>query len=112
MIRGEELKWVAASGLSGVESISVPVKRDGTYRIRLLFAEPDEDARPGDRVMKVTVQGKTVLEDLDIVEKAGGALRVLVREFVAEPADGRIVIGLAARASRPTLISGVELVRR
>ena len=112
VIRGEELKWVAASGLSGVESISVPVKRDGTYRIRLLFAEPDEDARPGDRVMKVTVQGKTVLEDLDIVEKAGGALRVLVREYVAEPADGRIVIGLAARASRPTLISGVELVRR
>ena len=111
-IRGEELKWVAASGLSGVESISVPVKREGTYRIRLLFAEPDKDARPGDRVMDVTVQGKTVLEDLDVVEQAGGPLRVLAREFDAEPSDDRIVIGLAARASRPTLISGVELLRR
>ena len=111
-IRGEELKWVAASGLSGVESISVPVKREGTYRIRLLFAEPDKDATPGNRVMDVTVQGKTVLEDLDVVEQAGGPLRVLAREFDAEPSDGRIVIGLAARASRPTLISGVELLRR
>ena len=111
-IRGEELKWVAASGLSGVESISVPVKREGTYRVRLLFAEPDKDATPGDRVMDVTVQGKTVLEDLDVVEQAGGPLRVLAREFDAEPSDGRIVIGLAARASRPTLISGVELLRR
>jgi len=112
VIHGEELKWVAASGLSGVESISLPVERKGAYRIRLLFAEPEEDARPGDRVMDVTVEGETVLEGLDVVEQAGGPLRVLVREFDAEPGDGRIVIGLTARGSRPTLISGVELVRR
>ncbi len=111
-LHGDELKWVAASGLSGVESISVPVKREGTYRIRLLFAEPNEDASPGDRVMKVSVQGEMVMENLDVVAEAGGPLRVLAREFDAEPSDGRIVIGLAARASRPTLISGVELLRR
>ena len=109
---GEGLKWVAASGVSGVKSISIPVEGDGAYRIRLFFAEPEKDAKAGDRAMDVTLQGETVLQEFDVVEQAGAPLRSLVREFDASSKDGKIVIGLEARGLRPTLISGVELVRK
>jgi hypothetical protein len=108
---GEELNWVAASGLVGVESISIPVGEDGEFRIRLLFAELENDVKAGERVMDVTIQGETKLENLDIAERAGGPRHALSMEFDASSAGGEIVIGLAPRASRPTLISGVELVR-
>lgn len=111
-LAGEGLKWVAASGLIGVDSITIPVEDDGDFQVRLIFAEPEDDAKAGERVIDVTVQGETVLEKLDVIGQAGGARRALAREFDASSKDGKIVIGLAARGSRPTLVSGVELVRR
>lgn len=112
MLGGEGLKWVAASGLLGVETISIPVEDEGVHKVRLVFAEPDKSAKAGDRVMEVSIQGKTVVEKLDVVEQAGGALRAFVREFDVGPSDGRIIIVLRARGARPTVISGVEVVRK
>ena len=109
---GDGLKWVGASGMLGAESITIPVETDGNYRVRLYFAEPEDDAKAGERVLEVTVQGEQVLGDFDVVEAAGGPRQVLMREFEASSRDGEIVIGLSVDGSRPTLISGVELLRK
>lgn len=104
---------MVASGIVGAGSITIPEPAgDGnSYQVRLFFADPEGDSKSGERVMDVTIHGKKVLEQFDVVEAAGGPRRPLVREFEASAKDGEIVIELAARGSRPTLISGVELVR-
>jgi outer membrane protein assembly factor BamB len=112
VLGGAGPKWVAASGLSGVESISIPLEGEASHRVRLVFAEPDKDAKAGDRVMEVALQGETVVEKLDVAAEAGGALRPMVREFEARPVEGRIVIGLRPLGASPTVISGVEVVRK
>ena len=48
---------------------------DGTYDVTLMFAELQYDA-PGKRVFDVKINGKTVLDKLDIFAAAGKDLRV------------------------------------
>jgi hypothetical protein len=81
-----------------------------TYKVRLVFAEPDENARPGDRVFDVALEGKTVLKGFDIVAATGGPLRSVVKEFTAVAAGGELKIELTSQASRPALLCGVEAV--
>ena len=109
---GSGLKWVAASGVIGAESISIPVEGDGSWQVRLHFAEPDDTAMPGERVMDVTLQGKKVLAGLDIVAEAGEPRCPLVKEFEVKTSKGSIVIGLATRGSKPSVLGGVELLRK
>ena len=65
------MKWVAASGLVGTESITIPVEENRSWRVRLHFAEPELDANPGERVMDISVQGKVLIQNLDVVKEAG-----------------------------------------
>jgi outer membrane protein assembly factor BamB len=109
---GTGLKWVAASGVLGVESISIPVDGDGAWQVRLHFAEPEAEAKPGERVMDVVLQGKTILAGLDVIKEAGGVQCPLVKKFEAEASGGKIVVGLVTRGSRPSVLSGVELLRK
>ena len=116
------LPWVAASGVTGIKSLSVtphlvppPVPKEGGgkkeeeddgdlggntaeaaapdgsekepskpshYTLRFYFSEP-ENIQPGERVFSISVQGKVVIENLDIVKEAGGPRRALVKEVAA-----------------------------
>jgi hypothetical protein len=78
----------------------------------LHFAEPDR-LGPGQRLFSVALQGRTVLEDFDIVKEAGGPQRAVVREFpgirvrkhlsvTLTPSDGAVV--------RETVLCGIEAV--
>jgi outer membrane protein assembly factor BamB len=116
-VEGEGLKWVAASGVSGVKSIQLPVfigKEDDkgperTYTVRLSFVEPT-GAEPGERTFDVSIQNTVVAQDLDVVGEAGGARRILVREFGGIKADGgAVTITFTPKAGR-ALVSGVEIV--
>jgi hypothetical protein len=78
------------------------------YTVRLFFAEM-EGAGPGNRVFDVSLQGRTVLQKLDVVREAGGPGRELVKEFRAIRIAGSLAIGFAARVGEP-MLSGVELV--
>jgi len=73
---------------------SPPAKR--SFTVRLHFAETD-DVEPGRRVFDVAVQGKIVLEGLDIAREAGGKNRALVKEFKDVEASEQIVIELTQR---------------
>ncbi len=136
---GEGAKWVAASGVKGLRSATIYlnvktvekteeftrynktrtrkvlhiVPADGPveprlYTVRLHFAEP-EKLRPGQRVFSVSLQGKEVLADFDIVAEAGGPNRSVVKEFERVRAGDELKIVFTPKAGEP-VISGIELV--
>jgi len=86
----------------------------GYYTVRLLFAELDT-VKPGERVFDVKLQGRTVLEDFDIVVAAGGRNRAISREFRRIAAGMTMSVELipkteqTAPSSRP-VISGIEIL--
>jgi len=132
------LPWVAASGAKGVHSLTVTLagrltkwRRDHptvlsrwlartrrpksppqSYTVRLHFVEPD-DAAPGDRVFSVSLQGRRVVEALDVAAQAGGPRRPLVVEFRAIEVTDDVTIQLSpapgSRVPEPVLC-GIELV--
>lgn len=106
------LPWVTASCVTGVESIDVRLAEDPRrpegYTVRLHFAEL-EDMAEGGRVFNVSINGRRVLEDFDILQQAGGPWRSVVREFADIAAEQQMTITFSARQGRPC-VSGVEVV--
>ena len=72
-------------------------------------SDRDND-RSGKRRFDVSLQGKQVLKDFDIVKEAGGAARAVVKEFKGIRITGSLNIELAADRGQ-TLLSGVEIER-
>jgi hypothetical protein len=113
-ISGAGPSWVSASGLIGVESLTVSLAANDidvaerTCTVNLVFAEPAE-ITSGDRVMDVDVQGKRVITGLDVSGEAGGRLRTLVKTIKGVKVRDRLTIALAAQKGS-TMISGVEVV--
>jgi len=114
-IEGEGLKWVAASGIDGVSSIHIPLIKAGEpppderpHTVRLYFSEP-RHRESGQRVFDVSLQGKLVIEKLDIVEETGGPYRLLTKEFHAIPLTEALDIALTPSAGKPVLC-GVEVL--
>lgn len=112
LVEGGELPWVAASGVIGLTSLTIPLSGEGDqsrrYTVRLHFLEPDS-LEAGQRVFDVHLQGQAVLENLDVVAQAGGSQRALVKEFTGIEAQEALVVDFTARAGEP-LICGVEVV--
>jgi outer membrane protein assembly factor BamB/PKD repeat protein len=85
-----------------------PATRGRSYTVRLYFAEM-EGAKPGARVFDVGLQGKTVLQKLDVVKEAGGARRELMKEFKNIAISEALKISFKASAGE-AMLSGVEIV--
>ena len=70
--------------MEGATSVTIGLgkqpEESSQYTVRLHFSEPDQLAA-GKRVFAVSLQGKSVLEQLDVSQEAGGANRAIVREF-------------------------------
>ncbi len=116
-VTGDGLNWVAASGISDVTSIKIPLTigkasknlSTGKYTVRLSFVEPENKTKAGQRSFDVTIQEKTVLSDFDIVKETGGAKKMLVKEFRGIEADLELTISFTP-GNGSTVISGVEIV--
>ncbi len=116
----EGLRWVAASGLNGVSTITIDLgdadtiglAKERTYSVRLHFSEPEELA-PGERSFDVYLQDTLVREGLDIAAEAGGAYRPLVVRFDAVPVTRELEVRLTPTAEmtdRLPVISGIEAI--
>jgi outer membrane protein assembly factor BamB len=111
-----DLPWVGASGAKGIHSLTVTLDKEArqerTFTVRLYFIEPDA-LKPGDRVFDIALQGKPVLDDLDIVREVGGSKRSLVKEFKGIRVSGDLNVTLsptaAAKIAEPVLC-GVEVI--
>ncbi|QDT50182.1 Serine/threonine-protein kinase AfsK [Symmachiella dynata] len=105
-IHGSDLKWVAASGVEGAEEITIKLpgraKQPRNYTVRLYFAEPD-DISAGHRQFNVSLQDQQLLADLDVAKAAGGAQRILVKEFKEIAITEELKISLTPGVGRPVL---------
>jgi len=115
-IQGKDLKWVAASGVRGVRSITIPLHtgkavddaEPRNFKLRLFFTEPNQLA-VGENVFNVELEGRRLLSEFDIVEEAGGPRKTVVKEFDLKSAGPAVTISFHAQKGE-TLISGVEVV--
>jgi beta-galactosidase len=87
--------------------VVIDIERNGQYQVKLHFMEPDE-VGVGKRVFDVSLQGKTVLRELDVARVAGGSRKAIVREFSVAVSDQNLRIELAPKGERSAVISGVE----
>jgi hypothetical protein len=83
---------------------------NGKYTLRLHFAETFEGITgPGERVFSVSVQGQTVLKDLDLF-KTVGFLKPLIKEYKGVGVEnGQLVIGFTPNIENPQ-ICGIEIL--
>ena len=65
--------------------------------------------QPGERVFSVSLQGREVIRELDIVKAAGGRMRGIAREFKGIKIGRTLELSFTAILGRP-IISGVELI--
>lgn len=83
---------------------------NGKYTVRLHFAETYEGIMgPGERVFSVTINGKTALEDFDVIDAAGEPEKPVVKEFKAvKVTDGKLAIEFIPDIENPE-INGIEV---
>jgi len=84
------------------------------FNVRLHFAELNE-VKSGERVFNVSIQGKPVLQDFDIVRQAGSRYVPVVKDFTDIKATDFITIDLCSASAQQTsknmrpIISGIEV---
>jgi len=101
-------------GNSGINNASAKPPRTYSpmpYTVRLYFLEPDE-LKSGQRVFSVALQGRSVLENLDIARDAGGNNRSMVKEFngVIIEKDLDLTFTRASGTQAGPILSGIELI--
>jgi outer membrane protein assembly factor BamB len=115
-VKGDGLRWVAASGVRGVTSIKVPLvigkSKEATanrsFTIRMFFVS-EKDATTGANVFNVKVQGQDVLKDFDVAREAGDNEKMVVREFRGIQADRELSVIFAPKNGKAS-ICGLEIV--
>jgi zona occludens toxin (predicted ATPase) len=91
-----------------MSAFSQPVP-NGKYTVKLRFAETYEGVTDkGQRVFTVNVQGQD-FKDLDVFDKAGGALRAYVITVPVEVTNGKLDITFTANIENPE-INGIEII--
>ncbi|MGE4550812.1 MAG: malectin domain-containing carbohydrate-binding protein, partial [Opitutales bacterium] len=83
------------------------IKENGNHRVKLHFMEPEEIGS-GKRVFDVSLQGETVLSDLDLSHLAGGSRKAIVKEFEVEVKDQILRMEFSTHTELPAVLSGVE----
>jgi O-glycosyl hydrolase len=92
----------------GMSGYNIPV-RNGTYQVRLHFAETYEGVTAaGQRVFNVNVEGKAIAS-LDVFQEAGGRNRALVKTSVVDITDGNLNLDFEAVQQLP-IINGIEVI--
>ncbi|MBM83749.1 MAG: hypothetical protein CMJ78_24595 [Planctomycetaceae bacterium] len=116
LVQGTDASWVYSSWANGLSSLSIPLLGKGdapaTYNIRLHFAE-FQKRQPEQRVFNVKVQGKTVIEGLDILKSTGKLKQALVQNIpnVAVSDHLKIEFEAADGTKAVPVLSAVEAIR-
>jgi hypothetical protein len=91
-----------------MSAFSQPVP-NGKYTVKLHFAETYEGVTDkGQRVFSVNVQGQD-FKDIDVFDKAGGALKAYVVTVPVEVTNGKLDITFTSNIENPE-INGIEII--
>ena len=111
-LRGDGLRWVAASYAKGAGTFTLALKppaKNTRYTVQLHFSEPD-GLKPGERVFHVKLQNRTVLKSFDIARLTGGANRALVTGVNHIAVDDALTVELVPQSKAPPVLSGIEVL--
>jgi len=99
---------VLGRGFERLLAVSRELTRPKTVSVRLHFAEL-ENAKPGERVFDVKLQGKVVLKNFDVVAAAGGKHRAVVRQFDGLVATRAVTVELEPKSAETTSLTAPTL---
>lgn len=103
MKSGEGHPWIAASGVSGLESLTIHGVKPGDYRVVLTFCKQSTDKTS----FSVSVNGNKVPAPITLKYLLASQTRILE----AVKSDGAITVKLMPLEGK-TQLSGIELVRK
>jgi hypothetical protein len=106
-VKAGDLKWIGGSGLKGAESVTIALKENGSYKVKLHFMEP-KDIGAGKRLFDVKLQGETVLSKLDVAKSSGGSRKTMAKEFTIAVKDVELRLEFVPHTEEPSILSGVE----
>jgi creatinine amidohydrolase/Fe(II)-dependent formamide hydrolase-like protein len=94
----------------GAYTIPVPA---GPYQVVLHFAETYEGTNAaGQRLLDVTINGRTVLSDFDVYKEAGMKRNTaVVRTFDTNAPDGAVTIAFGSKTGN-AIVNAIEIVAR
>ncbi|MBN2136934.1 MAG: malectin [Sedimentisphaerales bacterium] len=130
-ILGQEDKWGAIGGMTidrgdlGIAGVDAPkvyeterysmegykfIVPNGKYTVRLHFAETYEGITgEGQRIFSVAIDGKTVLENLDVYKEAGGSQKPVVKTIKdVAVTNGELLVGFSTNVQNSE-INGIEV---
>lgn len=110
LLEAQEYNWVGASGVLGLDALKIKLANKGRYTVKLYFFEP-EDARRGERVFDVAIQGERKLEAFDVNASKSSMGKVIVKTFRDVSVDGTLLVELKGIRGE-TVISGVEIIKK
>lgn len=108
IFRGSEHDPLYYSYLEGLTDYTIEVP-DGQYEVTLYFME-NEEVNPGERVFGVSVNGKSLIENLDIMEEVGFA-RGLKKTFLVEAENGKLNFDFHSEKGQ-TILNGLEIIKK
>ena len=112
-VGGTDTPWVYTSCARGLKRCVLPLLSEGDklaqYTVRLYFTDFD-NTEAGKRVFDVKLQGKVVLENMDIAGQAGIAGKAVVQEVAGIGVERDLEIELVAKAGETTSLSAMPLL--
>jgi beta-galactosidase len=90
-------------------SYDIPLP-DAQYEVTLGFVEPDRDTTTGERLFNVVANGRTVLENFDVLRSAGANRTVVTRAFNVEVSGGHLILDFNS-VQGEALVSTISIVR-
>ncbi len=110
-----EPAWIGAAGAVGLKTLRVtlgPAKTPGRRcTVRLFFVEPDE-AKPGERLFAVALNGKTVLPALDVRAEAGAPWKLVEKRFTGITIADKLDVRFTPKdREHPAVLCGIEIVQ-
>jgi outer membrane protein assembly factor BamB len=115
---GQTREWLEESGKMRVCNRYVPFYFDTAkgelgktrnYTVRLFFVEPTATAA-GQRVFDIKLQDSLKLSGFDIFQAAGGAKKLIIKEFKGIPVKEALSLNLVQTGSLTPAIAGIEMI--
>jgi fibronectin type 3 domain-containing protein len=109
----DRLYYTRRYGPNGASFTYALAVANGTYDLRLHFAESNTAIAAGQRVFDVLAEGAVVVDNYDIVSAAGGVQRAVVKTVQVAVADGTLNLEfrgeLVGGAPADPVVSGIQL---
>ncbi len=111
----DSIPWVLASGAELHDQANIELsslENGGFYKLRLHFAELDDEVVPDERVFDLMIDNEPALQGIDIIAETGAALRGMVKTIVVQAQSNSVTLTLskANGSQRDPMINGVELI--